>query len=161
MRDLGPVQSPQNAFMLNLGLESLHVRVKRHSENGQAVAEFMQSPPKVLYVTYCGLPGDKYHEIAKKYLPNGSCGVVSFGVVGGRKGAEQFMSALKLGAIETHVADARTCCLHPASTTHRQLTDQQLIECGVRPDMIRYSCGLEDASDLIADISQALESIEA
>ena len=161
MRDLGSIQSPQNAFLLNMGLESLHVRMKRHCENGQAVAEFLQAHPKVLYVTYCGLPGDKYHEIAKKYLPNGSCGVVSFGVVGGRKGAEQFMAALKLGAIETHVADARTCCLHPASATHRQLTDQQLVECGVRPDMIRYSCGLEDAADLIADIAQALDSIEA
>ena len=161
MRDLGSIQSPQNAFLLNMGLESLHVRMKRHCENGQAVAEFLQAHPKVLYVTYCGLPGDKYHEVAKKYLPNGSCGVVSFGVVGGRKGAEQFMAALKLGAIETHVADARTCCLHPASATHRQLTDQQLVECGVRPDMIRYSCGLEDSADLIADIAQALDSIEA
>ena len=156
MRDFGSIQSPQNAFYLNLGLESLHVRMKRHCENGQAVAEYLSRHEKIASVQYCGLPGDKYYELGQKYLPNGSCGVVSFRIKGGRKAAEDFMSRLKLGSIETHVADSRTCCLHPASTTHRQMTDEELIACGVYPDMIRYSCGLEYASDLIADLEQAL-----
>ena len=159
MRDFGCVQSPINAYMLNLGLESLHVRMARHCENGQAVAEFLAGHPKIAYVDYCGLPGDKYHERAKKYLPNGSCGVVSFGVKGGREAAASFMEHLKLAAIETHVADARTCCLHPASTTHRQMNDEQLAAAGVRPDLVRMSCGLEDKADLIADIAQALDKI--
>ena len=159
MRDFGCIQAPQQAFILNLGLESLHVRMARHCENGQAVAEFLQSHPKVSWVTYPGLPGDKYHEMAKKYLPHGSCGVVSFGVKGGRKAAETFMSHLKLAAIETHVADARTCCLHPASTTHRQMNDEQLVAAGVSPDLVRLSCGLEDKEDLIADLRQALEQV--
>ncbi|MBQ4291015.1 MAG: O-acetylhomoserine aminocarboxypropyltransferase/cysteine synthase [Clostridia bacterium] len=160
MRDFGCIQSPQNAFYLNLGLESLHVRMKRHCENGQAVAEYLQSDPHVSWVRYCGLPGDPYHALAQKYLPNGSCGVVSFGVRGGRKAAETFMKHLKLAAIETHVADARTCCLHPASATHRQLTDEQLKEAGVSPDLVRFSCGLEDPADLIADLKQALSFAE-
>ena len=159
MRDFGCVQSPMSAYMLNLGLESLHVRMARHCENGQAVAEFLAGHPKIAYVDYCGLPGDKYHERAKKYLPNGSCGVVSFGVKGGREAAAAFMEHLKLAAIETHVADARTCCLHPASTTHRQMNDEQLAAAGVRPDLVRMSCGLEDKADLIADIAQALDKI--
>ena len=159
MRDFGSIQSPQNAFLLNLGLESLHVRIKRHCENGQAVAEFLQSHPKVDYVVYSGLPGDKYYDLAQKYLPNGGCGVVSFGLKGGREAASTFMKSLKLAAIETHVADARTCCLNPASSTHRQLTDQQLIEAGIPAELIRFSCGIEDAEDLIADLSQALDAI--
>ena len=156
MRDFGSIQSPQNAFYLNLGLESLHVRIKRHCENAQAVAEYLQKHPKINWVQYCGLPGDKYYELGKKYLPNGSCGVVSFGVKGGRAAAEEFMARLKIAAIETHVADARTCCLHPASATHRQMNDEELIAAGVSADLVRYSCGLEDAADLIADIEQAL-----
>ncbi|MBQ1343777.1 MAG: O-acetylhomoserine aminocarboxypropyltransferase/cysteine synthase [Firmicutes bacterium] len=156
MRDFGSIQSPQNAFLLNLGLESLHVRMKRHSENGQAVAEFLSKDDRVAWVQYCGLPGDKYYELGQKYLPNGSCGVVSFGVKGGREAAERFMGRLKIAAIETHVADARTCCLHPASSTHRQMNDDELKAAGVSPDLVRYSCGLEDAADLIADIEQAL-----
>ena len=159
MRDLGCIQAPQHAFLLNLGLESLHVRMRRHCENGQAVAEFLKAHPKIAWVTYCGLPGDRYHALAQKYLPNGSCGVVSFGVKGGRTAAETFMKHLKLAAIETHVADARTCCLHPASSTHRQMTDEQLIAAGVGPDLVRMSCGLENAADLIADIAQALEQV--
>lgn len=159
MRDLGSIQSPQNAFILNLGLESLHVRVARHCENGQAVAEYLQSHPKVAYVNYCGLPGDKYHTLAQKYLPDGSCGVVSFGLKGGREAASIFMKNLKLAAIETHVADARTCCLNPASSTHRQMTDEQLKEAGVPAELIRISCGIEDKEDLIADLAQALEAI--
>ena len=159
MRDFGCTQSPQSAFILNLGLESIHVRMPRHCENGQAVAEFLQSHPKVAYVNYCGLPGDKYHALAEKYLPNGSCGVVSFGVKGGRKAAETFMKHLKLAAIETHVADARTCCLNPATSTHRQMTDEQLIAAGVPAELIRMSCGLENKEDLIADIAQALDAI--
>ena len=157
MRDLGSIQSPQNAFILNLGLESLHVRMKRHCENGLAVAQFLQNHPAVAYVNYCDLEGDKYHELAKKYLPNGSCGVVSFGLKGGREAAGNFMKKLKMGAIETHVADARTCCLNPASSTHRQMTDEQLIEAGVPAELIRMSCGLESKEDLIADLAQALE----
>ena len=156
MRDFGSVQSPQNAYYLNLGLESLHVRAKRHAENAQAVAEYLQKHPKVAWVQYCGLPGDKYYELGRKYLPNGSCGVVSFGVKGGREAAEAFMGRLKIASIETHVADARTCCLHPASTTHRQMNDQELLAAGVSADLVRYSCGLEDAADLINDIEQAL-----
>ena len=159
MRDFGSIQSPQNAFILNLGLESLHVRMRRHCENGQAVAEFLSKHPKINWVRYCGLPGDPYYEVAQKYLPNGSCGVVSFGVKGGRAAAEAFMGHLKIAAIETHVADARTCCLHPASSTHRQMNDQELEAAGVSPDLVRYSCGLEDSADLIADISQALDMI--
>ncbi len=135
MRDLGSIQSPQNAFLLNLGLESLHVRMARHCENGQAVAEFLQNHKKVAYVNYCGLPGDKYHELAMKYLPGGSCGVVSFGLKGGREAASKFMQKLKLAAIETHVADARTCCLNPASSTHRQMNDEQLKEAGVPAEL--------------------------
>ena len=157
MRDFGSIQSPQNAFLLNLGLESLHVRVKRHCENAQAVAEFLKGHPKVDWVRYPGLPGDKYHALAKKYMPDGTCGVVSFGVKGGRQAAEAFMGRLRVAAIETHVADARTCCLHPAGSTHRQMNDDELRAAGVRPDLVRLSCGLEDAADLIADISQALE----
>ena len=157
MRDLGSIPSPQNSFMLNLGLESLHVRVKRHCENGMAVAEFLSKHPKIAYVNYCGLPGDKYHELAMKYLPNGSCGVVSFGLKGGREAASTFMKNLKMAAIETHVADARTCCLNPASSTHRQMTDEQLKEAGVPAELVRMSCGIEEIDDLIADISQALD----
>ena len=156
MRDFGSIQSPQNAFYLNLGLESLHVRMPRHCANGQAVAEFLQGHPNVAWVTYPGLPGDKYYDIAQKYLPNGSCGVVSFGVKGGRAAAEKFMAGLRVFAIETHVADARSCCLHPASATHRQMNDDELRAAGVSPDLVRMSCGLEDADDLIADIAQAL-----
>ena len=156
MRDFGSIQSPQNAFYLNLGLESLHVRMKRHCENGLAVAEYLKNHPKVSWVTYPSLPGDKYYALSQKYLPNGSCGVVSFGVKGGRSAAEAFMAKLKIAAIETHVADAHTCCLHPASATHRQMSDAELLACGVTPDLVRFSCGLEDAADLIADIEQAL-----
>lgn len=159
MRDLGSIQSPQNAFILNLGLESLHVRMAKHCENGQAVAEFLENHPKVAYVNYCGLPGDKYHALAEKYLPNGSCGVVSFGLVDGRDAASTFMKHLKIAAIETHVADARTCCLNPASSTHRQMNDEQLKEAGVPAELIRISCGIEDKNDLIADLAQALEAI--
>ena len=159
MRDLGSIQSPQNAFLLNLGLESLHVRMKRHCENGQAVAEYLQSDDRIAWVTYPGLPGDKYYDLAQKYLPNGSCGVVSFGVKGGRAAAEKFMKNLKMAAIETHVADARTCCLHPASATHRQMSDAELAAAGVAPDLVRFSCGLENAADLIADIKQALDNV--
>ena len=157
MRDFGSIQSPQNAFYLNLGLESLHVRMARHCENGQAVAEFLAKHPKVESVNYCGLPGDPYHEVAKKYLPKGSCGVVSFTMKGGREAAGQFLRHLKLAAIETHVADARTCCLNPASSTHRQMTDEQLEAAGVPAGLVRISCGLESKEDLIEDIAQALE----
>ena len=157
MRDFGSIQSPQHAFYLNLGLESLHVRMARHCENGQAVAEFLAKHPKVESVSYCGLPGDPYHEVAKKYLPNGSCGVVSFTMKGGREAAGRFLRCLKLAAIETHVADARTCCLNPASSTHRQMTDEQLEAAGVPAGLVRISCGLESKEDLIEDIAQALE----
>ncbi len=159
MRDLGCIQSPQHAFYLNLGLESLHVRMARHCENGQAVAEYLSGHPKVTRVNYCGLPGDPYHERARKYLPKGSCGVVSFELSGGREAAQVFMNSLRLAAIETHVADARTCCLNPASTTHRQMTDEQLAAAGVPAGLVRMSCGLESKEDLIADIAQALEKI--
>jgi len=158
MRDFGAIQSPQNAFLLNLGLESLHLRIKRHCENGQAVAEFLAGHPDVAWVRFPGLPGDKYYKRAQKYLPNGSCGVVSFGVKGGRQAAEAFMKELKIAAIETHVADARTCCLHPASSTHRQMTDAELAACGIGPELVRYSCGIENAADLIADLDQAFKA---
>ena len=157
MRDLGAIQSPQSAYYLNLGLESLHVRMKRHCENAQRVAEFLQQHENVSWVQYCGLPGDKYYELGQKYLPHGSCGVVSFGVKGGRAAAEAVMGRLKIASIETHVADSHTCCLHPASTTHRQMNAEELLAAGVREDLIRYSCGLEDAEDLIADLDQALQ----
>ena len=157
MRDLGCIQSPQSAFILNLGLESLPFRMKQHCANGQAIAEFLQSNEKVAWVKYCGLKGDKYYDLAQKYMPNGSCGVISFGLKGGRKAAEVFMKHLKLGSIETHVADSRTCCLHPASATHRQMTDEQLDAAGVGADLIRLSCGLENVNDLIADIAQAID----
>ena len=160
MRDLGSTPSPQSAFYLNLGLESLHVRMARHCENGQAVAEFLAAHPKVASVSYCGLPGDRYHALAEKYLPHGSCGVVSFELKGGREAAGVFMRRLKLAAIETHVADARTCCLNPASTTHRQMTDEQLSAAGVPAGLIRISCGLESREDLIDDIKQALEGVD-
>ncbi|WP_405738584.1 O-acetylhomoserine aminocarboxypropyltransferase/cysteine synthase family protein [Anaerovibrio slackiae] len=160
MRDMGSIPSPNSAFLLNLGLESLHVRMPKHVENGQAVAEFLEAHPKVAYVNYPGLASSKYHERAKKYLPKGGCGVVSFGLKGGREAASAFMKNLKLGAIETHVADARTCCLNPATSTHRQLTDEQLIEAGVPAELIRISLGIEDKEDLIADIANALDSIE-
>jgi len=156
MRDLGSIQSPQNAFLLNLGLETLHLRVKRHCENAQAVAEYLEASDKVTWVNYPGLKSNKYYELAQKYLPNGTSGVVSFGVKGGREAATKFMDSLKLGAIVTHVADARTCLLHPASTTHRQMTDEQLIAAGVGPDLIRLSVGIEDIDDIIADLEQAL-----
>lgn len=159
MRDLGSIQAPQNAFLLNLGLETLHLRVKRHCENAKKVAEFLKSSDKVTWVKCAMLEDDPQYELAKKYMPNGTCGVVSFGIKGGRKAATVFMDSLRLAAIVTHVADARTCCLHPASTTHRQLTDKELEECGVTPDLLRFSCGIEDADDIIADIQQALDKI--
>jgi O-acetylhomoserine (thiol)-lyase len=159
MRDFGSVQSPQNAFLLNLGLESLHVRIPRHCENGMAVAEYLQDHEKVAWVNYPNLKGGKYYELAQKYLPKGSCGVVSFGVKGGRSAAEAFMKHLKLAAIVTHVADARTCVLHPASATHRQMNDQELEAAGISPDMIRFSVGIEDKQDIIADIEQALAAV--
>lgn len=159
MRDFGSIQSPQNAFLLNLGLESLHVRMARHCENGLAVAEFLDSHDKIDWVNYPSLKGDKYYELAQKYLPNGSCGVVSFGIKGGREAAETFMKNLKVAAIETHVADARTCCLHPASATHRQMNDAELAAAGVPANLVRFSCGLENAQDLIEDIAQALEKV--
>ncbi len=158
MRDLGSIQSPQNAFLLNLGLESLHVRVKRHCENGLAVAKYLQSDDRISWVTYPGLAGDKYYDLACKYMPNGTCGVVSFGVKGGRAVAERFMKNLKIAAIETHVADARSCCLHPASATHRQMNDEELLAAGVSADLVRFSCGIENSEDLIADIKQALDA---
>ena len=159
MRDLGTVQSPQSAFYLNLGLESLHVRMPRHVENGQAVAEFLQKQPQVKHVSYSGLPGDPYYDIAKKYMPDGGCGVVSFELEGGRAAAETFMKNLKLAAIETHVADARTCCLNPATSTHRQMNEEQLAAAGIPAGLVRMSCGMEDKEDLIADLRQALEAI--
>ena len=159
MRDFGSIQSPQNAFLLNLGLESLHVRMPRHVENGLACAEFLQKQPKVEFVNYPGLPGNAYYEIAQKYMPNGGCGVVSFELKGGRPAAEAFMKELRLAAIETHVADARTCCLNPATSTHRQMNDEQLAAAGIPAGMIRLSCGLEDKADLIADLSNALDAI--
>lgn len=159
MRDFGSIQSPQNAYYVNLGIESLHVRMAKHCENGQKVAEFLSKHPKIEHVTYCGLPTDKCYELGKKYLPNGSCGVLSFNVKGTRDDVEKFMGALKIAQIETHVADAKTCCLHPANATHRQLTDEQLLAAGITPTLVRYSCGLENADDLIEDLAQALEKI--
>ncbi len=159
MRDFGSTPAPQNAFILNLGLESLHVRMERHCLNGLKVAEFLKNHPKIAWVKYPNLEGDEDYALAEKYLPKGSCGVVSFGVKGGRKAAEAFMKELKLGAIETHVADARTCCLHPASATHRQMSDDELVAAGVGPDLVRMSCGLESYEDLIADIAQALDKV--
>lgn len=160
MRDLGSVQSPNEAFLLNVGLESLHLRIQRHCENAKAVAQYLEKHPKITWVNCAMLEGDSQYEIAKKYMPNGTCGVVSFGIKGGRAAATKFMDSLQLAAIVTHVADTRTCCLHPASTTHRQLTDEQLKECGVSPDLVRFSCGIEAAEDIIADIEQALEKVD-
>lgn len=157
MRDLGSIQSPMNAFLLNLGLETLHLRIPRHCSNALAVAKFLEKHEKVAWVNYPDLESNKYHELAKKYLPNGSCGVVTFGVKGGRQAASEMMDNLKLGAIVTHVADARTCVLHPASHTHRQMNDQELIEAGVQPDLIRLSVGIENVDDIIEDLAQALE----
>lgn len=159
MRDLGSIQSPQNAFLLNVGLETLHLRMKQHCANAQKVAEYLQAHPKVAWVRYCGLEGDKYHELAQKYMPNGSCGVLSFGVKGTREDAAKLMDNFRFICIVTHVADARTCVLHPASHTHRQLTDEQLVEAGVVPDLIRLSVGIEDVDDIIADLEQALQKI--
>ena len=160
MRDLGSIQSPQNAFLLNLGLETLHLRMPRHCENAQKVAEWLEANPQVAWVNYCGLKSSKYYELTKKYMPNGSCGVIAFGLKGSREEAIKFMDSLKLACIVTHVADARTCVLHPASHTHRQLTDEQLIEAGVAPDLIRLSVGIEDANDIIADLKQAMACVK-
>ena len=159
MRDFGAIQAPQNAFYLNLGLESLAVRMERHCSNAQAVAEYLEKNDKVAWVNYPGLPGNKYYERAKKYMPNGTCGVISFGVKGGRKAAEEFMKHLKVAMIATHVADAHTCVLHPASSTHRQLTDEELAACGVGADLIRLSVGIEHVDDIIADLEQALAAV--
>ena len=158
MRDLGSTPAPMNAYLLNLGLESLHVRMPRHCENAQKVAEFLQGHEKVAWVDYAGLPGNKYYERAKKYMPHGTCGVISFGVKGGRAAAERFMAGLKLAMIATHVADAHTCVLHPASSTHRQMSDAELEAAGVAPDMVRFSVGIESVDDIIADIDQALKN---
>ena len=159
MRDFGAIQSPQNAFLLNLGLESLHVRMARHCENGLAVAKFLKGDDRIAWVTYPSLEGDKYYDLAQKYMPQGTCGVVSFGVKGGREMAERFMGNLKIAAIETHVADARTCCLHPASATHRQMNEDELVAAGISGDLVRLSCGIENADDLIEDIKQALDAL--
>ena len=160
MRDFGSIQSPQNAYLLNLGLESLHVRMPRHCENGLAAARFLKEQPQVEYVSYPDLEGDRFHELAKKYLPGGSCGVVSFCLKGGRSAAERFMKSLKMAAIETHVADSRTCCLNPATSTHRQLTDEQLQEAGIPAGLVRLSCGLEDKEDIIADLEAAFSALD-
>ena len=157
MRDLGSIQSPQNAFLLNIGLETLCLRVERHCDNAQKVAEYLESHEKVAWVNYCGLKSSKYYDLAQKYMPNGSCGVIAFGLNGTREEAIEFMDRLKFICIVTHVADARTCVLHPASHTHRQLTDEQLREAGVAPDLIRLSVGIENVNDIIADIEQALQ----
>lgn len=159
MRDLGSIQSPQNAFLVNLGLETLHLRMPRHCENAQKVAEYLNQHEKVAWVNYAGLGDNKYHKLAEKYMPNGTCGVISFGLKGGRDASVSFMDRLKLAAIVTHVADARTCVLHPASHTHRQMTEEQLIEAGVAPDLIRFSVGIEHAEDIIADLKQALATV--
>lgn len=159
MRDLGSIQSPQNAFLLNIGLETLHLRVPRHCENALAVAKFLEQHEKVAWVNYPGLPGNQYYERAQKYMPDGTCGVISFGLKGGRKAAGEMMDHLELAAIVTHVADARTCVLHPASHTHRQMTDEQLVEAGVAPDLIRFSVGIENVEDIIADLKQAIEAV--
>ena len=156
MRDFGSIQSPQNAFLLNLGLESLHLRMQRHCENAMAVAQYLEKHPQIAWVNYCSLPGNKYYALAQKYLPNGSCGVVSFGVKGGKAAAERFMAKLKLGAIATHVADAHTCVLHPASSTHRQMNEAELAAAGVPADLVRFSVGIEDIDDILADLEQAL-----
>ena len=159
MRDLGSIPSPENSFLLNLGLETLHLRMPRHCENAQKVAEWLEANPKVKWVNYCGLKSSKYYELAQKYMPNGSCGVIAFGLNGTREEAIKFMDSLKLACIVTHVADARTCVLHPASHTHRQLSDEQFIEAGVAPDLIRLSVGIENVNDIIADLQQAMEQI--
>lgn len=159
MRDLGSIQAPQNAFLLNIGLETLPLRMERHCSNAQKVAEFLEAHPKVAWVNYPGLKSNRYYELAQKYLPDGSCGVISFGLKGGREAASELMDQLKLAAIVTHVADARTCVLHPASHTHRQMTDEQLVEAGVAPDLIRFSVGIENVEDILADLTQALEKI--
>ena len=159
MRDLGPMQNPQAAFFLNSSLESLHVRMPQHCKNGQAAAELLQAHPKIRFVRYPGLQGDPYFELTQKYMPNGTCGVVSFGFEGGRAAAEQFMKSLKLAQIATHVADARTCVLHPANATHRQMNDEELVACGISPDMVRLSCGIESTEDLLADLEQALATV--
>ena len=159
MRDLGSIPSPHNAFLLNLGLETLPLRMERHCGNAQKVAEYLKDNDKISWVNYCGLEGDKYYELAQKYLPNGSCGVISFGVKGGREAAVKFMDSLKLAAIVTHVADARTSVLHPASHTHRQLSDEELVAAGVTPDLIRFSVGIENVDDIIEDIEQALQNV--
>ncbi len=158
MRDFGSIQAPQHAYYINLGLESLSLRMKRHCENAQKVAEYLKDNENIAWVSYCGLPDDKYYDLAQKYMPNGGCGVISFGVKGGRKATENFMKKLKLASIETHVADSKTCCLHPASATHRQMNDEELAACGITPDLVRFSCGLEDVEDIIADIEQALKN---
>jgi len=160
MRDLGSIQSPQNAFLLNMGLESLHVRMQRHCENAQRIAEFLHDDPRVEWINFAGLPDNKYYPLAQKYLPHGGCGVIAFGLKGSREEAIRFMDSLKLISIVTHVADAKTCVLHPASHTHRQLSDEQLREAGIAPDLIRLSVGLEDADDLLADIRQALDAAD-
>ena len=159
MRDLGSIPSPHNAFLLNLGLETLHLRMPRHCENAQRVAEFLEQDDRVAWVHYSGLPSDESYTLAQKYLPNGSCGVLAFGLKGDRQTAVKFMDALRLVAIVTHVADARTCVLHPASHTHRQLSDEQLKEAGIAPDLIRLSVGIEDITDILADLRQALDKI--
>ncbi|MFR7992874.1 MAG: PLP-dependent transferase, partial [Lachnospiraceae bacterium] len=159
MRDLGSIPSPNNCFLLNLGLETLHLRMKRHCENAQKVAEYLAGHDKVAWVNFAGLPGSQDYELAKKYMPNGTCGVLSFGLKGGRETSISFMDHLKLVAIVTHVADARTCVLHPASHTHRQLSDEQLIEAGVQPDLIRFSVGIENVEDIIEDLDQALSQV--
>ncbi len=160
MRDLGSMQSPQNAFLLNLGLETLHLRVPRHAENATKVAEYLEKNNNISWINYPSLPTSKYYGLAQKYMPNGTCGVICFGIKGGREAATKFMDALRLAAVVTHVADARTCVLHPASTTHRQLTDEQLLDAGVSPDLIRFSVGIENVEDIIADIEQALEKTQ-
>lgn len=159
MRDLGSIQAPQNAFLLNLGLETLPLRMERHCSNAQTVAEFLEKHPKVAWVNYPGLKSSRYYELAQKYMPKGSCGVIAFGLKGGRKSAEEMMDKLQLAAIVTHVADARTCVLHPASHTHRQMTDEQLVEAGVNPELIRFSVGIENVADILADLEQALQAI--
>jgi O-acetylhomoserine (thiol)-lyase len=159
MRDLGAIPSPMNCYMLNLGLESLAVRIQRHCENAQKVAEFLSGHEKISWVNYPGLEGNKYYERAKKYMPDGTCGVISFGVKGGRSAAEEFMKHLKLAIVATHVADAHTCVLHPASSTHRQMTDEELIAGGVAPDLVRFSVGIENVDDIIEDLAQALENV--
>ena len=159
MRDFGCSQSPQSAYLINLGLESLHLRMAQHNKNGLALAEHLAAHPKVAWVRYPGLPGDSQHELAQKYLPGGASGVVSFGVAGGRAAAETFMANLKLAQIATHVADARTCVLHPANATHRQMNDAELAAAGITPDLVRLSCGIEATEDLIADVDQALAAV--